>query len=430
MLRKRLISVVSALIVLGVAACGGGGTTGPTVTYPNPGTGQSGTLNIASAGGVNATAAVSGTGTFAATGSTSPQGGLAAIGSGSTSVFYFSITAENGPATLTFVSGASVNTGSAPAAGTYYLAYWSGTVWTTLKATPGTISGNVITVSGAAIPAGLQALANGASDYFVVYSGGIVPPTPTPSPTPVATPTPNAITNGTFETGSLAPWTACSYAHQPYAAAVNPSPAPAATASQPPISVGSPSPVLTGAALTPYASVTAAPSNYNPNHTSSTPTNLGTKSALVGSLNSQINAATGICQVVTVPTTGQLTFWVYEGGTAYNFYNGDQEAQILDSTGTTIKQTLFVELNCYYDSTNFPTSPVYAGSGCFPTAYGGTSAYVDWQGGFWTQRGPYDLTALAGQTVTLFIGVWTDQTRAGPASYANYMFVDNASLVQ
>lgn len=450
MLTKRL-GIVTALFVLAIAAACSGGGSNPTPVYPNPSqntTGQVITLTPTSGFSGNFTVAgtnpttTSAPANLSATLSTTAPSGVPVLSKDVRTAqaavspvpqAYITITAGTGGALITSISSLEFTLPAAvPAGESLYIAYYNGTIWKTLGAAGTLVAGSTATytLAGGAISPNIT-LAAGGQLYLGLYEGTYSVPTPSPSPTPSATPTPfpNAVTNGNFETGSLAPWVACSYQHQGYAAPVSPSPAPAATASQPPNSTGSPSPVISGSTLAPYVSITSPPNNFNPNQTANTPTNLGSYAALTGNLAAQINSATGICQTVTIPLSGSLSFWVYEGGTGYNFYNGDQEAQILDSTGTTIEKTLFVELNCYYDSTNFPSEPVYASSGCFPTAYGGTSTFVDWQGGFWTERGPYDLSALAGQTVTLFIGVWTDQThQPAPLSYAQYMFVDNVAL--
>jgi len=445
MLTKR-IGIAAAIVLLGVAAACSGGSN-PTPVYPAPGgnvTGQP--FTFTPVGGYSGTVSISGPSgaspaplTVVLT--TSPPSGVGPLALNKRAPqaaaspdpqVYIKITAGAGGATLYSLSNLQLTLPAAvPDGQSLYLAYWDGTTWQPVFKPATLVSGTTYKISGGILNPSIV-LAAGQSAVFGVYESTIqIGPTPTPTPVPTATPTgapSNVVVNGNFETGSLTPWVACSYKHTPYAAAVNPSPAPAATASQPPDSDASPSPVISGGDLAPFVSVTAAPSNWNPNNLTPPTVSMGSHSALTGSINAMINATTGICQTVTVPDSGILSFWVYEGGTGYNFYNGDQEAQILDSTGTTVKQTLFVELNCYYDSTNFPDSPAYNGSGCFPAAYGGTSAYVDWQGGFWTERGPYDLSSLAGQSVTLFLGTWSDQTRVGPTSYANFMFVDNVSL--
>lgn len=242
------------------------------------------------------------------------------------------------------------------------------------------------------------------------------------APTP-----PPGISNGDFASGALVDshgfgWTSCSIGHTSLAAAINPSPVPAGAATQ---TAAPTTPVIPA----PTVVIGTPPPDYNPNITpTAPPAEVGTNVALTGDPEGETTGSTGICQTFVVPaSTPELTFWVYEGGSEYNFKYADQEADILDSTGTTIQQTLFAEENCFwYPGTLGDTG--YLGSGCIPSAYGGTATYVDWQGGYWTQRGPFDLSAYAGQTVTLFIGVWSSSTHASPATYGQFMFVGNVQL--
>lgn len=447
MLIKR-VSIAAAIALLGVAAACSGGGNNPTPVFPAPGgnvTGQP--FTFTPVGGYSGTVSISGPSGASPAPLTVSLGTSDPAGAGPFSLHkrspqaaanpvpqvYITVTAGAGGATLYSLTNLQLTLPAAvPAGESLFLGYYDGTMWQPLFKAATLVSGTTYRIAGGILNPSIV-LAEGQSAYFVVYESTIpIGPTPSPSPSPSPTSSasaaPNFVQNGNFETGGLFPWSACSYKHTPYAAAINPSPAPAATASQAPDSEGSPSPVITGSDLTPFVSVTSPPANYNPNNLNTAHPGMGSHAALTGSLNAMINGTTGICQTLVVPPAASLSFWVYEGGTGYNFYNGDQEAQILDSTGTTVQQTLYVELNCYYDSNNFPSEPLYASSGCFPSAYGGTSAYVDWQGGFWTERGPYDLSSLAGQTVTLFLGTWSNANHPGPTSYANYMFVDNVDM--
>jgi hypothetical protein len=229
--------------------------------------------------------------------------------------------------------------------------------------------------------------------------------------------------NGNFATGSLAPWYACNFVRNGYAAPVNASPAPQETPTQDP----SPTATIAPAALSALATVVTPPPNLNANHTGAIPA-LGSYVALAGSTDSETSGTAGICQKIAVTSVNKyLSFYAYEGGAEYNFKYADQEADILDSTGTTLQSTLFAELNCYWDPGVLGLTG-YLGSGCIPASDGSTSTYTDWQGGYWVQRGPYDLSSYAGQTVTLFIGVWDLYADAAPATYSNEIFVGNVQL--
>lgn len=281
----------------------------------------------------------------------------------------------------------------------------------TYDGTPTTNTSETITVSSTGVTSGTATMTiNGAS------------PTASPSPTPSGAPV-NAVSNGDFETGSLSPWYACTFTHTGVQYPVNPSPVPSPVSTQNPAAVYTPEPA---GQLAPFATVTSAPPNYNPNQTANTPSNLGSYSGLAGAIDGSPGAATGLCQAVTVPTDGQLSFMVYEGGNgSYAFYAADQEAMVYDSSGTNILDTLFMEQNCYYDPAHLgiagqETSQCYVG--------GSGTAWVN--GGYWVPRGPYDLSAYAGQNVILYFGVWNKYYDAPPNSsgYQQYMFVDNVSL--
>ncbi|HTA37820.1 MAG TPA: hypothetical protein VK760_02030, partial [Candidatus Acidoferrales bacterium] len=68
----------------------------------------------------------------------------------------------------------------------------------------------------------------------------------------------------------------------------------------------------------------------------------GTYSDLNGSASSEPNGYAGVCQQITIPTGGHLSFWVYEGTNETKTTYGDQEADLLDSSGNSI-DTMFVE---------------------------------------------------------------------------------------
>lgn len=252
----------------------------------------------------------------------------------------------------------------------------------------------------------------------------------------------SGIKNGAFTNG-LTSWTPCSYPHQPFAAPVDMTgvPIPSATPSQNPSATPSPVP---SASLTPFAVTTSVPNNENPTYVNTPPpAAIGTDVALVGSIDGSTNpypkADFGICQSVTVPANAPyLTMWVWEGGSEYTFYGGDTEADILDSTATTVKTTLFAEENCFIWPTatgtgNPASSPGATNtSGCWPSQYGGdqnTPPYDDWvNGGYWIPKGPFDLSTYAGTTVTLFIGDWSAYADA-TAKYSQFMYVGGVQLL-
>ena len=124
----------------------------------------------------------------------------------------------------------------------------------------------------------------------------------------------------------------------------------------------------------------------------------------------------------------QLTLEVYEGGNNVNYSRNDQEADIFassagltasnTSTTTLPVQTLFAENNCYNNLNMHNTT-----SDETPCNPSGTQA----NGGQWYAKGPYSLSAYAGQTITLFLGTWNNTGGTGTA-YFNYAYFDNVVI--
>lgn len=147
------------------------------------------------------------------------------------------------------------------------------------------------------------------------------------------------VVNPGFETGSLSPWTSC----------------------------GSVSDV----------SVTTAQAHS------------GSYSVLIGTTSKpEVNGTAGVCQTVTVPAGGTLTFWVYEATTDSIEYV-DQEADILSTSGTQLAQ-LYSEA----DTTNG-----------------------------WEEKS-FSLSSYAGQTVQLYFGVKGN----GYSKDDVYEYLDDVSL--
>jgi hypothetical protein len=108
-----------------------------------------------------------------------------------------------------------------------------------------------------------------------------------------------------------------------------------------------------------------------------------------GSSAGEPNGDEGVCQAVTVPPGGRLTFWVYQYSNEPDTTYAYQEAQLFDASGTTVKQL--------YQTVN--------------TTNG------------WVQQS-YDLTPFAGQTLWLYFGVHGD---GYPGAYT-IQFVDDVAL--
>jgi hypothetical protein len=295
------------------------------------------------------------------------------------------------------------------------------------------------------------------SGYSIGYDGtAIASPTFTMTVGSLATQaqtlTATAIANGYFTSSgaaSLTGWSTCSFPHSglsaPVAAAPTPavaSPQPTATTSAIPTALfaapsanpsASPGPTATPP---PYIALATPPSNLadssGPGASATTPPSLGSNVVMIGNGQSEIKGAAGICQSITVPTGAtQLRFYIYEAGTQYNFKTADQEADVLNSAGTAVQKTLLAEINCLWDPN--VTGGANAGgssSGCIPVADGGAGTYLNEDnGGYWKQEGPFDLSAYAGTTVQLFIGIWDNYTDNYPTpADGNVIWVGGVTL--
>ena len=119
------------------------------------------------------------------------------------------------------------------------------------------------------------------------------------------------------------------------------------------------------------------------------PVHSGTYSELSGSTSTpEVNGYAGVCQQVTIPSNGVLTFWVNEG-TNDSLAYADQEADLLDSSGNVV-DTIFSEAA----STNG-----------------------------WVER-TYNLSQYAGQSYWLFFGVYGNGWTSGYI----YQYLDDVSL--
>ena len=132
-------------------------------------------------------------------------------------------------------------------------------------------------------------------------------------------------------------------------------------------------------------------SDMNPTVSTNHP-HSGSYSGRMGSTNSNAgepNGDSGICQQVTIPSSGQLSFWVYQISTEPDTTYEWQEADLLDANGNRVVN--------FYTSVND-----YAG---------------------WVQKS-YNLSTYAGHTYWLYFGVHGD---GWPYSYT-WQYVDDISL--
>ena len=114
----------------------------------------------------------------------------------------------------------------------------------------------------------------------------------------------------------------------------------------------------------------------------------GTYSQRDGSTGSELNGDAGLCQQVTIPASGQLSFWLEEFTNETSTTYSWQEADLLDSTGAVVA-------NFYTDA--------------------GTISN-------WTQR-TYDVSAYAGQTLWMYFGAHGSPS----GSYYLYQYIDDVA---
>lgn len=115
----------------------------------------------------------------------------------------------------------------------------------------------------------------------------------------------------------------------------------------------------------------------------------GTRSEKAGSTAGEPNGDAGLCQAVTIPANGKLTFWVYQQSNELNTTYAYQEAELFDANGFTV--TMF------YQTVN------------------NTNGWV---------QASYDVSAYAGRTLYLYFGVHGD----GYTGAYTIQYVDDVSL--
>lgn len=257
--------------------------------------------------------------------------------------------------------------------------------------------------------------------------------------------------------GTLGAWTGCSFAHGVVnsGAAVNASPKPYSGTQ----AYSTPVPAMPAPSPANLVGVVTPPPNYMEDSSGTfsalsapytVPAQISSNVAITGGspppaadpggeVASETNGAVGICQTLTMDSTNKyLSFWVYEAGWEYSYTYYDQEADVLNSSGSalysgTSSSVLFSELNCFVNP-GYVGLTGYTGNRCIPVAFGGTASSQHNQGGFWAERGPYDLSQIVpvGDQYTLFLGVFDNTVSYGndpfPATYGNGMFISNVEI--
>jgi hypothetical protein len=459
---KRASFVLCALIAGVVAACSGTSTSSTPTTTTAVQTGGTVTLNSNSqaatfplTGSLSGIVTYpSGTGSVTVSASTSLPSGLASLESAKraaaspraasatssasptptatpipdVAIVYITV---SGTATLNTSPGFVINSPTT-VMGTPYQAIYNGTTWVTVGAA-GTVTaiasgGSQVNVAGGG---GTIAVSPAAPAYFVVYTGVSVPtpvptPTPTPTPTPGPTAIPNLINDSGFEASSGAfqalgsainatGWTQCTVSAVnsaiSYSGGIDGSStsgkSPYTAATAPPITTFTPIPMTTPGAVIAAAGATVTTGSHAPTSTiAKVPAHGGSYAAQFGQLMSTYNSGdyryNGLCQSVTIPAGMSPNFSAYVLATS-NDANTYVEniVGVLDST-MKLQNILYME-----NVTN--------------ATYSGDTAY--------RAIGPVSFGAYSGQTITLFIGMWTkDGSSSNSTSYYSYWFVDDVLL--
>jgi len=430
----------------------------PPVATPNPLSisllSPTQTVDVITNAGLQITASSSNTGvaTVTASATAAPNGEAP-----------FTVTAQNsGTATLTFTDPIGQKTtdvvtvndnvpSPVPAPSNFVISAGDATTITVSTADNFVITATSSNTAAATITASATANSSGAATFTLTgVASGVTTLTfkDTYGDTDTTTVDVSPVEDGSFATGfnnpsGTAVWSPCSYNRTSLSSAINASPAPySGNSSQAPPASTTPVPV---ASVTNLTGVVTPPPNLNPNELSvATPS--ASNVALVGGspapagaeMASVTEGAVGICQTWTLDSTNEyLTFWVYETAEVYNFYDGDQEAAILGSANGSLYNTttpddsyLFAEENCLVDPGVIGLSTVSSTNDCYPASLGGSPAAAKYQGGYWVQKGPYNLSTYAtvGQPLTLYFGVWYYETKAPEVTYGMAMFIANVQV--
>jgi hypothetical protein len=444
---KRLGIACVALAVV-VAACSGTpNNSQPISTPPLAGSASTATLGasqssivLAPVGGVSGsvTFPTGGTGTVSAALSAAPPAGTVALSSvtraaksqrevaasANTPIAYVTISSASG-ATFAGIPAFSVTIPTAPV-GTALEAQWTGAAWQTVGPTAGgvvTTSGNATSISFLTTNIPTITIAPGGALNLAVYTGGvIVTPTPVPTATPTPGPSPtNMLADPGFESGNFGlvgtpitagGWTQCFVTNLGAGIVINGGingTGVNTNATPPPLSTF-PIPAGTPAAKEATAGTVTTPGTGTPIPTQGTViTHSGTRAAVFGDQFNNFNPAdfayNGLCQQAVIPANGaSLTGFVFETGNETSAFVEDLVG-VMDSTGKTLLDVPYME--------NISTATVTTDTG-------------------YRAIGPISLSKFSGQTVTLFIGMWT---KAGSTSapnnvkFSSFWFVDDLTLL-
>ena len=308
----------------------------------------------------------------------------------------------------------------------------------TLTLTPGNVGSGTVTLT-ASPGTTTSNLTAGTLAFGYTVNAATPTPSPSPSPTPTATPSPTptptatpvagVIADPSFESNSVVPyvagasmpapgtggWTQCTVGTVPATVATEPQLGPGVTGAPTPHPhpTFTPFPGSTPAAIilasgstlatpAPYATGTGTPIPVaTPVPTvSSMVVNSGTYGALFGQVFSNYNAGdyyyNGLCQNITVPA-GQTNL------TFYTFGNSNESSTYVDFDVILLNPTTQAYQTWLYDEAQQTG-----------TAYHQVSV---------------PMSAYAGQSYTLFMGMWTKSgSTKNQTTYSGYQFLDDVAL--
>ena len=120
----------------------------------------------------------------------------------------------------------------------------------------------------------------------------------------------------------------------------------------------------------------------------------GTYAGLDGSESAEVNGDSGLCQQVTVPANGQLTFWVYQGTNETDTTYAYQEADFLDANGNSLVN-FYTNVNntngwqqLTFDASAYANQTVWIYFGVHGNGYSGNYIYQYIDDVAWAAGGP------------------------------------------
>jgi hypothetical protein len=421
----------TAVGVVALTACGGGGNTAPSYIAPPQPAAQAGQITLSNTtsqqqlptsggyGGVISWPV--GSGTVDTSLSTTAPSNVEVVtpsavrrqkASAGPTVVYLTISSTAGATLNGFPPAVGLTTPTAES-GPWQEAEYSSTVGTWTNLETGAAKGDAVS-----FPGGKQTitLAAGGSVTLAFYPGLYPEPTPTPTPTPEATPT-NFIADPNFDSGTQVVYTAPSTPPVPTSAGwtqcsiTSVATPPPTTPINHPVSAYTPDPGATPAAVVMQVGTSLQVGSSAPHPTVTVvPTYNGAQYAAVfGSLFSNYYAEDfkydGLCQALTMPLGATLSMEILANGNDGDTYLSF-DVDWLNSSGQFVA-------NLYSDDATDPITGTSAGDSAYRLISIPNSVLA-----------PY-----LNQKGELFIGVWVDAgSGSGSTKYSTYYFVDNVNL--